>query len=109
VQINEALIGVSSELAELCLALGRAEEKAQLMLSRASAIDALLDNGVLDVSIGIGDIVEAEFRQIEADNAVEKELKALRQSKDSNTVEKALSEVYYMTIYGGVSNVTKRC
>lgn len=78
VQINEALIGVSSELAELCLALGRAEEKAQQMLSRASAIDALLDNGVLDVSIGIGDIVEAEFRQIEADNAIEEELKALK-------------------------------
>jgi phage shock protein A len=78
VQINEALIGVSSELAELCLALGRVEEKAQQMLARASAIDALLDNGVLDISLGTGDIFEAEFRQLEADNAIEEELKALK-------------------------------
>jgi phage shock protein A len=76
VRINEALIGVSSELGELCLALGRAEEKAQHMLARASALDALVQDGVLDISIGSGDFVEAELRQITANNAVEEELKA---------------------------------
>ncbi len=78
VRINEALIGVSSELGELCLALGRAEEKAQHMLARASALDALVQDGVLDISIGTGDFVEAELRQIAANSAVEEEMKALK-------------------------------
>ena len=78
VRINEAFIGVSSELGELCLALGRAEEKAQHMLARASAIDVLLEDGVLDVSDGMGDIVDFQLRQLEADNAVEEELRALK-------------------------------
>jgi phage shock protein A len=77
VRINEAMIAVSSELGELCLALGRAEEKTQYMLARASATNALLENGLLDVSIGIGDLVEAELRQLASDSAVEEELKAL--------------------------------
>jgi hypothetical protein len=47
------------------------------MLARASATNALLENGLLDVSIGIGDLVEAELRQLASDSAVEEELKAL--------------------------------
>ena len=78
VRINESLTGVSGELGELSLALGRAEEKTQRMLARASALDALIDGGALGSTLGSGDFVEAELYKLEAENAIEVELAALR-------------------------------
>jgi len=84
VQIGESLSGVSGELGELSLALGRAEEKTRQMIARASALDALMAGGSLEPTILQGeDMVERELRQIAATNAVERELAALK------TAEKA--------------------
>ena len=47
VKITEALTGVSDEFAELSMAVGRAEERTERMLARASAIDTLIDQGAL--------------------------------------------------------------
>ncbi len=78
VRINESLTGVSGELGELSLALGRAEEKTQHMLARASALDALIDGGALEPTVGSGDFVETELYKLEAENAIEAELAALQ-------------------------------
>lgn len=78
VRINEALTGVSSELGDLSMALGRAEEKTQRMLARASALDALIDSGSLGRLSDGGDLVERELREISAASAIEEELAALR-------------------------------
>jgi phage shock protein A len=77
VRVNEALTGVSGELAELSMAIGRAEEKTDRMLARASAIDALIDSGSLPAPGG-GDLIERELRQLESGKAVEDELAGLR-------------------------------
>ncbi len=78
VRVNEAISGLSGELAELGRALGRAEEKTERMQVRASALDALLDPNALALpSIG-GDEVERELRRIEAGDPVEAQLAALK-------------------------------
>ena len=77
VRVNEALTGVSGELAELSMAVGRAEEKTERLQARASAIDALIDSGALALPGG-GDAVERELRQLTAAQSVENELAALR-------------------------------
>src|SRR5437870_12397220 len=43
VRLKESLAGVSGELAELSMAVGRAEEKAERLQARAKAIDSLVD------------------------------------------------------------------
>src|SRR5207248_695959 len=48
VRINEAVTGVSQEFADLTAALARAEEKTEDMQARASAIDRLVQEGILD-------------------------------------------------------------
>ena len=48
VRINEAVTGVSQEFADLTAALERAEERTQTMQARATAIDRLVQEGVLD-------------------------------------------------------------
>ncbi len=79
VKIGETLSGVSGELGELSLALGRAEEKTRQMIARASALDALMAGGSFEPSILQGeDMVERELRQITAANSIEQELAALK-------------------------------
>lgn len=82
VRVNEALGGVPGQVAELTLALGRAEEKTERMLARASAIDALLDSGVLRSPVTGSDLVERELRDIAARLAVEDDLAAIKSSME---------------------------
>ena len=79
VRIGETLSGVSGDLGELSMALGRAEEKTRQMIARASALDALMAGGSFEPSILQGeDMVEHELRQITAVNNIEQELAALK-------------------------------
>lgn len=79
VRIGETISGVSGELGELSLALGRAEEKTRQMIARASALDALMAGGSLEPSVFQGeDMVERELRQISATTSVEQELATLK-------------------------------
>ena len=79
VKVNESLTGLGGELAELSMAVGRAEEKTERMAARASALDALIDSGTLSMPLG-GDAVEAELRKIASSRAVDDELAALKAS-----------------------------
>jgi phage shock protein A len=79
VKIGETLSGVSGELGELSLALGRAEEKTRQMIARASALDALMAGGSFGPTmLQSEDIVERELRQIKATSTVDQELAALK-------------------------------
>jgi phage shock protein A len=83
VKIGETLTGVSGELGELSLALGRAEEKTRQMMARATALDALTAGGALEPTVlGGPDMVEQELRKIAASRAVEEELAALRAAEE---------------------------
>lgn len=77
VRVTEALTGVAGEFAELSMAVGRAEEKAERLQARASAIDALVETGALALPGG-SDAVERELRALAAGKAVEEELAALK-------------------------------
>jgi phage shock protein A len=77
VNINESLSGVSNESNSLGSAIERAEQKIGKMQARASAIDALIENGAL-VPLGGGDPIEQELSQIAASQTVESELAALK-------------------------------
>ena len=80
VRVTEAMTGVAGDLAELSMAVGRAEEKAGRMLSRAAALDSLIESHSLSFSSGT-DPVEEELRQAAAEQAVEAELEALKKQK----------------------------
>ena len=77
VRVGEALSGVSGELAELGLAVGRAEERTERLQARAAAIDGLLAGGTLAMPLG-GDPLEREIGQLTMGQAVDAELAALR-------------------------------
>ncbi|HSS92923.1 MAG TPA: hypothetical protein VLR46_02910 [Candidatus Dormibacteraeota bacterium] len=75
VQIKEAVTGVSSEFAELSAALVAAEEKAEGMEARVSAIDRLVAEGLLEPSAlesslsGRDDSVDAQLAELKREVA----------------------------------------
>ena len=78
VRVSEALSGVSSEFADLTMALGRAAEKTERMQARAAAIGHLLDVGSLSLPGGGSDLVEQELISVTVEGTVEDELAELK-------------------------------
>jgi phage shock protein A len=77
-KIGEAFSGVSEEMADVGMAIERAESKTETMRARAGAIDELLESGALDdLSVG-GDVVDRELTQIASQSAVEADLARLK-------------------------------
>jgi len=77
VRLKESLAGVSGELAELGMAVGRAEEKAERLQARAKAIDTLVDLGAFP-AVGGGDFVEAELLHITLSKEIDEQLAKIK-------------------------------
>jgi phage shock protein A len=79
VRIGDAINGLSEEMADVGLAVERAEEKTLKLRARASAIDELAASGVLtDLTTGPSDPVGRELAQLSAQQNVEDELARLK-------------------------------
>jgi phage shock protein A len=77
VRISEALAGVSQELADLGIALQEAEERTEAMQARASAIDDLVQAGVL-AGPGAARSPADEPDSADERHSIDAELEALR-------------------------------
>ncbi|WP_135604947.1 PspA/IM30 family protein [Methanococcoides sp. NM1] len=78
VKINESVSGISEEMADVGLAVERAENKTEDMKARASALDELIETGTLDDITSSGDDIDRELAKISAESNVETELAKLR-------------------------------
>ena len=78
VRLKESLAGVSGELAQLGMAVGRAEEKTERLQARARAIDSLVDIGSFP-QVGGGDFVEAELLRVTVAKEIDAELERIKQ------------------------------
>jgi phage shock protein A len=78
VRIGEALSGISEEMADVGLAIERAESKTEAMQARAGAIDELLESGALTDLSGGGDDIDRQLGQVTAESDVTAELEALK-------------------------------
>jgi phage shock protein A len=82
VKIKENVTGISEEMNDLGMVLNRVEEKTENMKAKASALDEMIDSGVLtDVtqpySSGSSDI-DKELDQVSMDRSVDQELTRLK-------------------------------
>lgn len=78
VKINEAFSGISEEMADVGLALQRAEDKTEQMKARAGALDELLESGALDDLTQTGDVLDRELSKVAQQSTVDAELDALK-------------------------------
>ncbi|HEY80014.1 MAG TPA: PspA/IM30 family protein [Anaerolineae bacterium] len=90
VKVQESLSGISKDLADVGNTIRRTEERILEMESRADAIDALVDEGILqDVLEPETDDIERELARIGRNQAVEDELARLKASKQSQALSQA--------------------
>ena len=78
VRVGEAATGLSEEMADVGLSVQRAQDKTDAMRARASAIDELVDNGVLDGRSGGADPVTDELGKLRSGSQVESDLARLK-------------------------------
>lgn len=81
VRIGEAASGLSEELADVGLAIERAQQKTEDMKARAAAIDELVATGVLEdrTTFTGGTAIEQELARIKASERVKADLERLKQ------------------------------
>lgn len=79
VKIGEAATGLSEEMADVGLAVQRAEDKTEKLRARASAIDELVAAGTLEDTSGTPDVVERELGKIQISQGVEDDLAKMKQ------------------------------
>ena len=91
VHVKESLAGVSGQLAELGLAVGRAEEKTAQLQARAQAIDSLVDLALLP-GPGGSDVIESELQRLTAGQEVENELAQLKSELPAASLPAAQEE-----------------
>lgn len=92
VRIGEAVTGLSEELADVGLAVQRAEEKTEQLQARAAAIDELVAAGTLEEYTGRADAIEQELERMALKQSVESELEALKRQLQQPGQRKALQE-----------------
>ncbi|WMW22262.1 PspA/IM30 family protein [Methanolobus mangrovi] len=78
VKINESVSGISEEMADVGLAIERAENKTDQMKARASALDELIEVGTLDDLASSGDDIDRELAKINTSSSVDLELEKLK-------------------------------
>jgi phage shock protein A len=77
VKITESVTGISEEMADVGMAVQRAEEKTENMKARSAALDELLESGTLTDLSG-GDQIENELAKVKAKSTVEDELARMK-------------------------------
>jgi phage shock protein A len=77
-KIGEAFSGISEDMADVGMAMDRAENKVQTMQARAGAIDELLESGALDDLSVSGDVVDRELAAVTSKGAVDADLERLK-------------------------------
>jgi phage shock protein A len=77
VKVTESVTGISEEMADVGLAVERAENKTEEMKARSAALDELLESGILEDYTG-GDKIERELAKAKAQTDVEAELARLK-------------------------------
>ena len=77
VKVTESVTGISEEMADVGLAVQRAEEKTENMKARSAALDELLESGTLEDHSG-GDEIEKELTKVKAKGTVDDELARMK-------------------------------
>ncbi|MGI9080943.1 MAG: PspA/IM30 family protein [Thermoleophilaceae bacterium] len=92
VQISEAANGVGEQMADLGLAIQRAEDKTENMRARASAVEELEQAGAFDDITQLGggqDDIDRELAQIGAGSQVDDELAKMKAELGTGGAEEA--------------------
>jgi phage shock protein A len=85
VKVGEAATGIGEHMADVGLAIQRAQDKTEQMQARAGAIDELTASGALEDYTAQGDDLDRQLAQISASSQVDDELAKLKSELDQGS------------------------
>jgi phage shock protein A len=92
VRIRESVTGVSEEMADVGMAMSRAEDKTEKMKAKAQALDEMIESGVLiDYTNKGDDAIERELQKVSVTASVQEELEKLK-AESAKKKKKSASE-----------------
>ena len=81
VRISETASGLSEEMADVQLAMQRAQDKTEQMQARAAALEELVGSAALpEIGPGSGDDIDRELARLTAGDEVERQLEAMKRA-----------------------------
>jgi phage shock protein A len=94
VRIKESVTGVSEEMADVGMAMSRAEDKTEKMKAKAQALDEMMGSGVLTdyTSNRSDDIIESELEKVSVTASIEEELTKLKAERAKKKKKSASEE-----------------
>jgi phage shock protein A len=92
VKIKESVTGISEEMADVGLAMNKAEDKTEKMKAKAQALDEMINSGVLTDYTSNKDEIERELEKITVQSSVEEELAKLKSEKERKKKQKVEQE-----------------
>jgi phage shock protein A len=90
VKIKESVTGISEQMADVGMAMNRAEDKTEKMRAKSQAMDEMIDSGTLTDYTSNKDDIERELEKVSIKGSVEEELakiKAEQARKKKKSVE----------------------
>lgn len=82
VKIKESVTGISEEMADVGMAMNRAEDKAEKMKAKSEALDDMINSGTLTDYTSNKDEIERELEKITVQDSVEEELAKLKSERE---------------------------
>ena len=93
VRIGEAVTGVSEEMADVGMAIDRAQNKTETMRARAGAIDELIESGALTDVTQTGDDIDRELQKLSVGAGVDSELEAMKRELGTGAAPPPAGEI----------------
>ena len=82
VRIKENLTGISEEMADVGVAMNKAEDKTEQMKAKAQALDEMIDSGVLTDYTSNKNDIEGELEKMTVKSSADQELAKLKAERD---------------------------
>jgi phage shock protein A len=94
VKVKESVTGISEQMADVGMAMNRAEDKTEKMKAKSQALDDMIDSGVLTDYTSTGkDDIETELEKVSMQSSVEDEIAKIKAEQAMKNKKKKTTEV----------------
>src|SRR5579885_797627 len=84
VKVKESVTGISEHMADVGMAMSRAEDKTEKMQAKSQALDEMMDSGVLTDYTSDKDDIERELEKVSVQGSVDEELAKIKAEQAKN-------------------------
>jgi phage shock protein A len=93
VKVKESVTGISEQMADVGMAMQRAEDKTEKMRARSQALDDMIDSGVLtDYTSDKNDDIEKQLEKVSVQGSVDEELAKIKAEQGSKKKAKKATD-----------------